>query len=468
MNATPRKRGARWLWPLLLLFVLTVAALLLVWRPAITPLSEGPPQRFDPALVARGAGLAAIGNCAVCHTATPARPLAGGVGVRTPFGTVYSTNITPDRATGIGAWPQSAFTRALRDGVARDGHLLYPAFPYDHYTRLADGDIEALYAYIMTREPQRMETPANRLRFPFGFRPLLAGWNLLYLDHGGVPTDARRSAEWNRGAYLVEALGHCSACHTPRTALGGEDRRRYLGGGEAENWYVPALNRNAPSPTPWNVAQLTAYLRTGIAADHAIAAGPMQGVTASLARADEHEVRAIAVYIASQMTTSAAAVGGRTQTASARLASAGASVDGATPPPPAGTPLGKAKAGADTVTSRGASPPQPGDAQLQAGAQVYADACARCHDQGRQAGSGGALQLPLAVALYDPDPRSLLHLIRDGVRPADNQPGRWMPGFAAELSDEQVLALAAYLRQAAAHQPPWPDLPGALRTVKQP
>jgi len=445
MEAAPRKRRSQgWRWALLALCVLAIAATAaLTWRPAIAPLTEAEAraQRYDGALVARGANLAAIGNCAVCHSASAARPFAGDVGLQTPFGVVYSTNISPDYATGIGSWSQAAFARALREGVSRDGHLLYPAFPYDHYTHLADDDIHALYAYMMTREPLRAQAPYNRLDFPFGFRPLLAGWNLLYLRRGGIASDPQRGAEWNRGAYLVSALGHCSACHTPRTALGGPDRRRYFDGGEAEGWYVPALNANSPSPTPWDAEQLAAYLRSGIAPNHAIAAGPMQGVTASLSQADAGEVRAIATYIVSQMGQPPAQ---RVAGAAERAASAG-------------LPAAQA-AGGDSVDAH----------RLQIGAQLYATACARCHDGGRADSSGGAQRLPLAVAVYDPDPRSLLRLIREGVRPADYQPGRWMPGFAAELSDEQVLALAAYLRQSAANLPPWPDLPGALRKVKQP
>jgi mono/diheme cytochrome c family protein len=453
VSRTPR--FLRWLMltPLLLL-LLVAAAMAIAWRPAIAALTDtganvdsnagsgtGAP-RFDPVLVARGASLAAIGSCATCHSATPAQPFAGGLPLQTPFGTVYSTNITPDRETGIGTWTQVAFARAMREGVARDGHFLYPVFPYDHYTHLADGDIAALYAYLMTRAPAAAPPYANHLIFPLGWRPLLAGWNLLYLKHGAVAPDPDHDLEWNRGAYLSEALGHCGSCHTPRNALGAQDLSRSLAGGEAEGWYAPALNADSPSPLPWSVAQLTSYLRSGIAPDHAIAAGPMQGVTASLSQADERDVRALAVYIQSLMGTAPAA---RREGARQRAAQAGAQ---SLPVPPAG----------DDTAAR----------QLTTGAAVYAGACARCHDSGRQATSAGALQMPLAVAVYDPDPRSLLHLIRDGVRPPPDQPGRWMPGFAAELSDDQQLALAAYLRQYAANLAPWPDLAGALKKVKTP
>ncbi|MFL6675319.1 MAG: cytochrome c [Massilia sp.] len=440
-----RRRSAKrswWFRLLLLAAVLAVAAFALAWRPAIDKLPANTAQRFDPAQVRRGAQLAAVGTCATCHTADPASPYAGGLPLHTPFGVVYSTNITPDAATGIGGWPEQAFMRAMRSGIARDGHHLYPAFPYDHYTRLSDDDIRAIYAFVMTRDPIRAPARDNQMTFPFGFRPLVAGWNLLFLDKQAVQPQADQGADWNRGAYLVDALGHCGACHTPRNALGAPEKRQYLGGGEAEGWFVPALNAHSPSPLPWTVDQLTAYLRTGIAADHAVAGGPMQDVVTSLAAADENDVRAIATYIHSHMGTPSP------QTRDAALA------------------------GARQASAQSLPMPPPGNSDeeklIRAGAEVYAGACARCHDGGRQASSGGALQLPAAVAVYDPDPRSLIHIIRDGIAPPAAEPGRWMPAFAGALTDDQVVALAAYLRRHAAHLPPWPDLPASVQKAKQP
>jgi mono/diheme cytochrome c family protein len=441
MGERRHKRRSWWRWALLLAAALVLGAVALAWRPAIDPL-PGASARFDPVLVRRGAQLAAVGTCGTCHSANPAAPFAGGLPLHTPFGVVYSTNITPERETGIGAWPERAFVRAMRDGISRDGHHLYPAFPYDHYTRMSDDDIRAVYAYVMTRDPIRAPAHENHLTFPFGFRPLIAGWNLLFLDRQPVRPQADKGADWNRGAYLAEALGHCSACHTPRNALGAPERRKYLGGGEAEGWYVPALNKDSPSPLPWSVEQLTSYLRTGIAPDHAIAGGPMQGVVESLAGADAGDVRAIAVYIHSLMGTPSPQV---QQNA----------IDGARRAALESLPLPAQGDSAD-------------DRLIQLGAQVYAGACARCHDRGRQVSSGGALQLPAAVAVYDPDPRSLIHIIRDGITPPAAEPGRWMPGFADALSDEQVVALAAYLRRHAAHLPPWPDLPASVQKAKQP
>jgi mono/diheme cytochrome c family protein len=430
------------LWhPVLVVAVLGCALLALSWRPPIAPLATGESLLvFDPAVVQRGARLAALGQCASCHTADPAAPYAGGLPINTPFGTVYSTNITPDRATGIGSWPEVAFVRSMQTGISRDGHHLYPAFPYDHYTRLDVRDIRAIYAFMMTRDALHAPARENKLKFPFGFRPLLAGWNLLFLDRTPVPADPARGAEWNRGAYIAQALGHCGGCHSPRNAFGAEDRRRYLGGGEAEGWYVPALNADSPSPIEWNVDSLALYLRSGIAPGHAIAGGPMQSVTASLAQAEPGEVHALATYIASLIGTPKPAI--------AAHARAALSQPVLLPPAEPG----------DNAAAR----------QLQLGARVYADACARCHANGRAISSGGALQLPAAIALYDPDPRSLIHIVRDGVLPRDEEAGRWMPGFADILTDEQVVALAAYLRRYAANLPPWPHLAADVQKAKSP
>lgn len=384
----------------------------------------------DPALIHRGANLAALGLCANCHTNKPNAPFAGGYAVATPFGTVYSTNITPDRTTGIGAWTEPAFARAMQDGVARDGRHLYPAFPYDHYTRLAPSDIHALYAFLMTRPAIHAPAHANILVFPLGFRPLLAGWKMLFLHHDAVVPQPAQSAGWNRGAYIAAALGHCAACHSPRNVLGAVDQQRFLDGGEADGWYAPALNRHSPSPIAWNQQTLTTYLRTGIAPDHAMAGGPMQAVTASLGQADPADVQALAGYIVTLM-------GKPDATLEARDRDAVTHPVVLAPAPPGTSPVAL---------------------QLQLGSRVYADACARCHASGRTTSSGGALQLPAAVALYDPDPRSLIHIVRDGIAPGPAEPGRWMPGFAGVLTNEQIAALAAYLRQSAAQQQPWPDL----------
>jgi len=399
------------------------------------------PAVFGQPLVRRGELLAAVGNCGSCHTTRDGAPYAGGVPLRTPFGTIYTTNITPEPETGIGAWSEAAFRRALRQGVSRDGHLLYPAFPYDHFTHLTDADIGALYAFVMTRDPVRFEPPPNRLRFPMQFRPLVAVWNALYLHEGPLPQQAEQGAEVGRGAYLVEALAHCGACHSPRNKLGAERPEAYLAGGDAEGWHATALNGQSPSPVPWTAQALADYLRTGLAADHAITAGPMQDVVRNLSYADAADVQAMAAYIHAQM-------GPPTREQQAREA---ASRQKAAQPSLAAAQPSTAAAADD-------------GAMLALGAAVYATSCAECHDLGRELSSNTALRLPLAVALHLPDPRNLIHITRHGIEPPGGEPGRWMPPFEGSLTDEQLAALVVWLRRQGADAPPWPDV---LRTVKE-
>ncbi|MDB5825900.1 MAG: hypothetical protein JWQ73_120, partial [Variovorax sp.] len=283
------------------LALLVIVAGALSWHEDIDPVATPARQSFDANTVRRGEQLAAVGNCIGCHTAAGGVPFAGGTPVVTPFGTVYGANITPDAATGIGAWSEAAFSRALREGVSRDGKLLYPAFPYDHFTHLADADIAALYAFVMTRDAVASRPPANHMMFPLNFRPVVAGWNLLFLDRGPRAADAAQTAEWNRGAYLADALGHCAACHSPRNVLGAEKRGEHFAGGVAEGWHATALNAASPSPVPWTTEALAAYLRTGLVADHALTAGPMQDVVHSLSHASDADVHAIAAYVQSTM-----------------------------------------------------------------------------------------------------------------------------------------------------------------------
>jgi mono/diheme cytochrome c family protein len=173
----------------------------LAWRPAIAPIAPPAPESFAPALVAKGEALAGGGYCAECHTAKGGQKFAGGYPMPTPFGVLYSTNITPDPETGIGTWSEAAFARAMHEGVARDGSHLFPGFPYDHFTKLSDDDVKALYAYFMTRPTVRAPAPANTIPFPLNVRALQEGWKILFFRSGRFEPVAGRSAEWNRGAY---------------------------------------------------------------------------------------------------------------------------------------------------------------------------------------------------------------------------------------------------------------------------
>jgi mono/diheme cytochrome c family protein len=384
--------------------------------PVEPPASAG----FDPALVAKGAELAALGNCSTCHTAPAGAPYAGGRALETPFGTFYGTNITPEPETGIGRWSEAAFRRAMREGLDRAGRHLYPAFPYEYYTKLSDDDIRALYAYLMARSPVRASTPPHELRFPFNLRGLLGAWKALYFEPGAFRSDPRKSAQANRGAYLAEGLAHCGACHTPRSALGAELKDQPFAGGEAEGWHAPALDAANPAPVPWSEAQLFTYLRTGLDAQHAIAAGPMEPVVRNLARVREEDVRALAEYFAVRMPRSPR----------------------------------------QSVEAK----PDPGGP----GAVIYAGACGSCHDRGRDATSGSGLRLELASALTVPTSKNLLRLTLEGIAPPAGEPGRSMPGFAQALSDTQVKELMHYSRaRFGGGAPPWTDVDEELRKARE-
>jgi mono/diheme cytochrome c family protein len=400
---------------------------------------EPPPRSaFDPALIENGAGLAAIGSCHVCHTAPGGADYAGNRPIATPFGTVASTNITPAPGSGIGRWSEVAFRRAMRQGVSRRGHHLYPAFPYDHYARLDDADLHALYAFIMTRQPVETSTPANALAFPLDQRWLMAFWNLLFLDRTPFRSDPQHTALWNRGAYLVLGLGLCGDCHTPRNLFGAEKTGQALGGGEAEGWRAPALNANSPAPVPWDADQLFAYLRHGRATEHGAAAGPMQPIVDGLARAANADVRAIAVYLAAQQ---AQGPPERRQRASEALARA---------------------------AKRELPKPAPGE---EVGGTIFAGACASCHADGPRGAGGvtppGAIDLALSTAINEADPRNAIRILLDGIEPGEGKTGASMPGFAGAFSDPQLSALLLYVRAHYGNGPAWRDLETQLRDIRR-
>ena len=408
------------------------AALALAWHPALPAVDRPSADRFDPALVRRGATLAALGNCAGCHSAPGRAPFAGGLPVETPFGAVYASNITPDPEAGIGRWSEEAFRRAMRRGIDREGRNLYPAFPYNHYTLVTDADDDALYAYLMTRPAAAAAVPAPALPFPLNVRAVMAGWNLLFFRSGAFAPDPAHDAAWNRGAYLVEGLGHCGACHTPHGPLGQEEAGAHLAGGAAEGWTAYALNAASPAPVPWTVDAMAFYLRHGWQADHGVARGPMALVTANLGTVPEAEARAMATYLVSLMGRPAG-----------------------TAPPPAPSGLPAASAGSQVAVAAG-----PGR-----GAALYAGACASCHDSGRALPYGG-LKLDRSTALHAPDPTNLVVVTLHGLPAPAGAAGPVMPGFAGALDDDDLAALLAYLRAEVARAPAWPDVAGTIRRVR--
>jgi mono/diheme cytochrome c family protein len=408
------------------------AAFAIVWRPAIAAVEPPGPQAFDAALVKRGRELAAIGNCNNCHTVQGARNFAGGLPVPTPFGTIFSSNITPDAETGIGKWSEAAFRRAMRSGVNREGQHLYPTFPYDHFTHVSDEDDRALYAFLMTRQPVRAPARENQLAFPFNQRFAVAAWKLLFLHRDTYQPDPGQSAEWNRGAYLVEGLAHCGACHTPRNALGAERNSAQFAGGDVDHWHAYALNDRSHAPVPWNADALYAYLRDGWHPDHGTARGPMAEVVDNLSSIPPSDVRAIAVYMAgvSGTPTPARIRQGEAAQAQARSSS---------------VPVSEANA---------------------VGASIYAAACASCHASGRPLPYGG-VNLALSTAIAGPDPRNLANIVLSGVQPVTGERSPIMPGFAANMTDAQISALLNYLRARFSNRPPWSGVEKTIQDARR-
>ena len=401
------------------------------WRPAIAPIARPAPSSFDPASVAHGEILASAGYCSSCHTAAGGAPLAGGYAMATQFGTIYSTNITPDVDTGIGSWSEAAFRRAMRQGVRRDGAHLFPAFPYDHFNKLTDSDIAALYAYLMTRPSVHAPPRGSTVPFPLNIRMLQAGWKLLFFHPAPFRPDPAKSAAWNRGAYLAEGLSHCGACHTPRNGLGAEKSGRAYAGAPIDGWIAPPLDRTNPSPVPWSQDELTAYLATGISRFHGTAAGPMAAVPRGLARLSPSDIQAIAVYFADRNGSAALAAQGAAAVRQAQAANA------------VGTGLQYAPA-----------------------ARLYTAACASCHYNNAKAPNPLRPDLALNSAVNLDDPTNLIRVILYGIDAKDGAPGVVMPAFGRGFTDADVARIAAYLRATRANKPAWPDLEAKVAAIR--
>ncbi|MBT9385167.1 molybdopterin-dependent oxidoreductase [Pseudooceanicola sp. CBS1P-1] len=414
-DAGQKPRRRRWAaWAGGIAGALTLGAVALPMARALPPQAAPSAASFAAPLLERGRQVFATGDCAVCHTAQDGSPNAGGRPMKTPFGTVFTTNLTPDPETGLGNWSFAAFDRAMRRGISRDGHNLYPAFPYTAFAKMDGEDMYALYAYLQTLAPVRAAVPRARMVAPLNLRPVNAAWNLLYLDRAPLVDDPARSQAWNRGRYLVEGAGHCSACHSPRSALGAEKGgAAALSGAEVDGWWAPALAGTAPALRGWDEDRLFAYLGTGHAPGLASAAGPMAPVVAGLATLPEADRRAMAVYLASLAAPDVA---------------------------PAAVP---------TLAEVTPGP----------GARLFRGACASCHEPGL-AGALTAAQVPLArsAAIRAPTRATLRSLLREGITAPLELPLRDMPAFGEELSDHQIDQIADFLRaRYAPDLKPFPD-----------
>ena len=405
----------------------------LAWRPAIAPIDPPAAASFPAELIAKGQALAGAGYCAVCHTRQGGEPLAGGYGLRTPFGTIYTTNLTPEPQTGIGRWSLEAFTRAMNEGVDRNGSHLFPAFPYDHFTKVSDDDVQALYAYLMTRPPVRAPAQANTIPFPLNVRALQEGWKILFFRSGRYQPDPSQSAEWNRGAYLAEGLSHCGGCHTPRNGLGAERVKDAYAGAVIDDWDAPALTDANPSPAPWTQSELFSYLRSGVSPLHGVSAGPMSPVVhAGLAALPDSDIRAQAIYFAD------------IDHAAAREPVVEAAVKKAL----ATSPLGSTQ-------------------EYDPDARLYVAACIACHYNAGPAPLAARPELALNSALTLPEPSNFIHVVLDGIDVRQGGPGLVMPGYAAALTDTDIARLAAYLRRTRTDRPPWSDVEQKVAAVRQ-
>jgi nicotinate dehydrogenase subunit B len=409
-----------------------IASATLPWR-SIAPIARPDASVFSAATIERGRQLAALGNCAVCHTVTDGIVNAGGRAIETPFGIIYGTNITPDVETGIGNWSYPAFERAMREGIHRDGRRLYPAFPYTHFAKTSDADLQALYAYLMAQAPVRAQNREPALAFPFNWRPLMAGWNALFHRPEMFAPDPTKSAIWNRGAYLVEGLGHCGACHSPRNALGAERANAYLAGGFAEGWEAPPLTSLSQAPIPWTEDELFAYLRSGESKFHGVAAGPMAPVVKDLAALPDHDIRAMAVYLSS---FTEAALGKPDQEALATLLES------------------------QTRTRAAFASP--------VGARLYEGACAVCHQVGGPPLFGSRPSLALNSNLHATVPDNLIQVILHGIASPVSSDLGYMPAFKDSMTDGQLAELVSYLRQQfAPEKPAWTSVQAAIGRIRQ-
>jgi len=355
--------------------------------------------------------------------------------MHTPFGSIYGTNITPDPKTGIGVWSLKAFTRTMREGVARDGSHLFPAFPYYAFTKLSDGDVRALYAYLMTRPAVSNTVPGNTFPFPLNIRALQEGWKILFFRSGRYKADPSRGDEWNRGAYLAEGLSDCSGCHTPRNPLGAEEARRAYAGALVEGWIAPALTEANPSPIPWTQEDLFTYLRTGLSPLH----GPTDTTMTQVIRnalalpvVPDSDIRAMALYF-SEMNQA----------------------------PPDTTNIKATTRRALATSYLGSGQEYDPDAEL------YASACMSCHYNAGPVPLPVRPELALNSSLTLSEPTNFIQVVLNGVGDTEGAPGLVMPAYGASLTNSEIAGLAAYLRRTRTSRPPWPDLEKKVVAIRQ-
>jgi mono/diheme cytochrome c family protein len=363
---------------------------------------DSDPQEFTQ--IERGRYLAVLSDCASCHTVPGSnQPFAGGRAIETPFGNILAPNITPDPETGIGSWSDDAFDAAIRKGLRRNGSRLYPAMPYTAYTKMSREDVLAIRAYLNTVIPVRNAVDANALPFPFNIRASMRVWNMLYFNQGDYKPDVKQSAEWNRGAFLVDGPGHCGACHTAKTFLGGDKADQYLRGGFLQGWSAPDITGDSRVGVgAWSAEELVAYLKSGHNRVSA-ATGPMaEVVTLSTEHMTDPDLKAIATYLKS---------------------------------------LSGKQDHPQTLSKD--------DVAMVAGAAIYRDQCSACHGID---GKGIAELFPSIAdspMVKSDDPTTSIRIVLRGARSVGTQaqptaPG--MPSYGSQLDDAQIAAVLTYMR----------------------
>jgi mono/diheme cytochrome c family protein len=369
-------------------------------------------------LVKRGQYLARAADCAACHTADPSRPFAGGLPISTPFGTIFTPNITPDPDTGIGQWSDADFMRAMHEGIGKGGGRLYPAFPYTAYTRVTDQDVLAIRAYLNTLAPIHYTPPANTLKFPFNQRWLMVFWNMFNFTEGRFVPDPKQSPEWNRGAYLVEGLAHCEECHTPRNFMQGLKSSARFSGAVQAGWHAFNITPDKLSGVgDWRDDELKSYLSTGAAPGRANAAGPMGEVVANSTQyLTPVDVRSIVAFLRSVPAVSGGDARPRHQW---------------------GNPA------ADVTALRGTTITDVN------GAQLFVANCATCHSwTGEGVGASAPGAYPSLIhnsTVGASDANNLALVILHGVNRTTAHADVLMPAFGGHLDDEQIAAITNYV-----------------------
>jgi mono/diheme cytochrome c family protein len=363
------------------------------------PIADSVPNA---AQLRRGQYLVAVGDCMSCHLRERGKPLAGGLGLKTPFGVIYSSNITSDRETGIGGWTSEQFYRAMHDGTGAHGENLYPAFPYPWFRLVSRMDDDAIFAYLQTMPAVKDTPPKNRLIFPLGIRSTVKGWNLFFQKTGDFVADPNETAEWNRGAYIVNGLGHCGACHTPKNFLGADKTGYAFRGSEIDNWVAPDLTDNHRTGLGgWTTEDIVEYLATGRNVRAAAGGGMADVITYSTSLMTDEDRKSISTYLKSQQ------------------------------------------------ASPDAARRQPDEAAMRRGAAIYSDACTACHLENGVGQARLFPPLPGNAMLQQTDAAGLMHLLLAGSR-VGTSPSRptpvTMPSFAWKLTDPEIADVSTFIR----------------------